>query len=168
MDIKERAKGQLNGLERMLHSIPGFKGYNERELRRDADKLQREFIVARLHTAKDDLAAAMTELTRQRRLDALSAFDTLGRQLERLINEIRYADRGYSGFFDLIKIKENELDAVYEIDVQLAEKAEATAAGFRELAAAPLLEGKPDDMKALLSGIADLLARRTETLRGYK
>jgi hypothetical protein len=168
MDIKERARGQANGIERMRLQIPGFKGYYERELRRDADKLQRDFIVTRLRRAKDDLSTVMSDLTRQHRLDTLSAFDALGRQLDRLINEIRYADRGFSGFFDLIKIKEGELDAVYEIDAGLAEKAEAAAAGFRDLATAPLAEGKLDGMKAVLADIADQFNRRTETLKGYK
>ena len=30
MDIKDKARGQLNWLERILHTLPGFKGYFER------------------------------------------------------------------------------------------------------------------------------------------
>ena len=55
MDIKKQSEEERNALERLLHTVPGFKGYFERELRRDADKVQRMFLVAKLRGARDRL-----------------------------------------------------------------------------------------------------------------
>ena len=46
--ILDKARGGQNILERLMNAIPGFKGYREQELRRDADRLQREHLAARL------------------------------------------------------------------------------------------------------------------------
>ena len=54
MDIKENAKSQLNVFEKIVGKIPGFKGYFERELRRDSDKLQRDYIAEKLGNIKNN------------------------------------------------------------------------------------------------------------------
>jgi hypothetical protein len=46
-------------------------------------------------------------------------------QAEKLRNELRFADQGYSGFFDLVKIdKQENLDAVYQHDQDLVGRIE--------------------------------------------
>ena len=131
MDIKEKASGQLNWLEKVLHKIPGFRGYYERELRRDSDRLQRDFIVKQMRKVKSGLSALLQAASRQKDFDLLRVLDLFGKSLEKSIGEIRYADRGYSGFFDLIKIREAELDAVYEWDAKIAEMAIRFAEEFK-------------------------------------
>ena len=42
--------------------IPGFKGYLRREFRRDADRVQREFLVKKLKGAKDSIEAVKRDL----------------------------------------------------------------------------------------------------------
>lgn len=168
MEIEERAKRQRNGFERMLHRIPGFKGYYEREFRRDSDRLQREFIVEKLREVKIGLNDIVRVVTRQKQPDLLTAYDEFTRLLERNINEIRYADRGYSGFFDLIKIREAELDAVYQVDADLADAVIRFGESFKRLGARPTdasqLPALQDGMKA----IADKFRERGELLEGYR
>ena len=71
--ILDKARAAQNALERLMNSVPGFKGYRERDLRRDADRLQREHISARLEDAKKALnqvaAVACALLFMNRRLD---------------------------------------------------------------------------------------------------
>jgi hypothetical protein len=168
MEIEERAKQQRNGFERMLHWIPGFRGYYERESRRDSDRLQREFIVEKLREAKLGLNDIVRAVTRLKQPDLLTVYDEFARLLERSINEIRYADRGYSGFFDLIKIREAELDAVYQIDADLADAVIRFGESFQRLAAQPtdtsLLPALQDGMKA----IGAKFRKRGEMLEGYQ
>lgn len=172
MDIKQRARKQLNWLEKALHAIPGFKGYYERELRRDSDRLLRESIARTLSLARDQLHELIQEVTRQKRLSLLSPYDEVARLLDKLINEIRYADRGYSGFFDLIKIRESELDAIYQLDVQLAEQADQFAEGFERIKAAASGEAADPtavkELKATLKACERAFQQRLELLRGFK
>ena len=71
MDIKERAREQLNGLERVLLKIPGFKGYFERELRRDSDRLQREYVVKQLRRVKTGMNKSLQAASRAKDFERL-------------------------------------------------------------------------------------------------
>ncbi len=168
MDIKDKAREQLNWLERILHKIPGFRGYYERELRRDSDHLQREFIVKQLRKVKTGLNEALQAASRQKDFELLQAYDRFGKELDIAIGEIRYADQGYSGFFDLIKIKEAELDKAYELDANIAESAVLFSDGFKDLAAAPLEISKLAPLRDRLERIRDMFSKRIALLKGYE
>lgn len=163
MDIKDRAREQQNGLERILLRIPGFKGYYEREFRRDSDRLQREYVVKQLRKVKTGLNKALQAAGRAKDFEQLREGDGLARELDRAIAAARYADQGYSGFFDLIKVREAELDRVYEIDARLAEAAAALAA----LAAAALEGADLAPLREGLAGIDELFEQRLALLKGW-
>jgi len=167
MDIKEKASGQLNWLEKVLHKIPGFRGYYEKELRRDSDRLQREFIVKQLRKVKTGLNGVVQTASRQKDFELLQAFDLFGKALEKSIGEIRYADQGYSGFFDLIKIREADLDAVYELDAKTAEMAVHLSEEFKKQAASPLETLRLEPLRDELERIHVAFEQRTAMLKGY-
>lgn len=167
MDIKEKASGQLNWPEKILHKIPGFRGYYEKELRRDSDRLQREFIVKQLRKVKSGLSGAVQAASRQKDFELLQAFDLFGKTVEKSIGEIRYADQGYSGFFDLIKIREAELDAVYELDAKIAEMAVHLSEEFGKLATSPLETPRLEPLRDELDRINAAFEQRTALLKGY-
>ena len=157
----------MTWLERVLHKIPGFKGYYEREFRRDADRLQREFIVRRLREIKKNLNFVIQTVSRQKNLALLTEYDLFAKGLQKTINEIRYADQGYSGFFDLIKIKETELDGVYEQDTLIVEAADAFNEEFKQLVAAPLEPSGLTPLRERLEQIDGLFEQRAALLKGY-
>ncbi|MBU4267724.1 MAG: hypothetical protein KJ808_02590 [Acidobacteria bacterium] len=167
MDIKEKASGQLNWLEKVLHKIPGFRGYYEKELRRDSDRLQREFIVKQLRKVKNGLNGMLQAASRQKNFELLQVCDLFGKSLEKSIGEIRYADQGYSGFFDLIKIKEAELDAVYEWDAKIAEMAVSFTEEFKNVATLPLESSQLETLREQLDQINGAFEQRTALLKGY-
>ena len=76
--------------------------------------------------------------SRQKDFELLTEYDLFAKTLEKTISEIRYADQGYSGFFDLIKIREAELDSMYELDGEIVEAAGRFNDEFKKLAASPL------------------------------
>jgi len=168
MEIKDRARQQLNWFEKMLHAVPGFKGYYERELRRDSDKLQREFVVQKLRAGKRGLQEATRVLSRKKNLEALTRFDEMTRLADKLVNEIRYADRGYSGFFDLIKIKEADLDAVYQCDAELAAAAGEWESECQALAVEPENAARLGPIQDRLRQLDERVRQRRELLRGFK
>lgn len=115
----EEAKAQRNILERLGDKIPGFRGFQDRELRRDVDKLQREHIageIGRLKTGLRDKARAYTDAGQ---IALLGPFDRLDRQLDGLSQSVRFADYGASGLFDAVKIGDAELQRLYEFDLSL-------------------------------------------------
>jgi hypothetical protein len=168
MDIQEKAREKMNGFEKILLKIPGFKGYFEREFRRDADRLQREFIVGQLQKAKKNLERIIQDVSRQKHLERLTEFDLLVRSLQKTCGEIRYADQGYSGFFDLIKIKEAELDSVYRLDGEMADLASRFCDEFDPARARALAESGLEAPLEILAQIDAMFAKRTAMLKGYQ
>lgn len=165
--ILDKARAGQNALERLANAIPGFRGYRERELRRDADRAQREHLADRLDGNKkalNDLAAAAT---RGGGLDVLNGVETARKRLDKVANRIRYADRGYSGFFDVVKVDEAALGRLYQFDLELLENVDvihaaaegAAAASDRQAAVAHMvreidaLDRRLDEREAILSGI---------------
>jgi len=166
MDIKEKAREQLNWLERLLHKIPGFKGYYEKELRRDSDRLQRDFIVRQLRQVKQAMNKVLQAASRKKDFELLQACDLFVKALDNSIGAMRYADQGYSGFFDLLKIREAELDAIYELDAKIA----AAAVGFSDQGkdlAAVLESSELEPLRQGLARIDTLFEQRNALLKGY-
>jgi hypothetical protein len=124
-NIREKAKEDRTWLEKLGRIVPGFSGYLRKEERRDTDKILREHLAKRLERVRERLDPAMRDLTDQGGFDTLSVVNDLDRvkkALDRLIGRIRYASYGYSGLFDAVKIKEDELDRLYRFDVALIER----------------------------------------------
>lgn len=166
MDIKKKAREQLNGLEKLLHKIPGFKGYYEKELRRDSDRLQRDFIVQQLRQVKGSMNAVLQAASRRKDFELLQACDLFVKALDKSIGAIRYADQGYSGFFDLLKIREAELDAIYELDAKIADAALRCGDDGRKLAADPAAPGL-EPLREELARIDEWFEQRTALVKGY-
>ena len=158
--ILDKAREQQRTLERIMNAIPGFKGYREKELRRDADKAQREYLAARLEEVKKQLNDSAAALTRSGGLDGLNDVETARTRLDKVVARIRYADRGYAGFFDTVKVDEAMLDRVYQFDLSLLQDVERV----RDAASGP-------DLKPLIAAIdaADArLAERESVLSGVR
>jgi hypothetical protein len=168
MDIQEKAREKMNWFEKVLHKIPGFKGYYEREFRRNADRLQREFIVKQLQEVNKYLNVVIQTVSRLKNLELLTEYDLFSKGLQKTINEIRYADQGYSGFFDLIKIKEAELDSIYQLDGEMVDFAVRFNDEFKKLNAQPLEKTKLEKLGAYLAQIDAMFAKRSSLLKGYQ
>ena len=141
-DGLERAREGRNLLERLGAKIPGFKGYLEREMRREVDKLQRDWLAGQVDRARFAVNSRIRDWTRSGQLDNLDLAGSLEKSLDRLANRIRHADYGSSGFFDAVKIGESELDRLYTFDLGLSETVEDLAVrveGLPETASEPAL-----------------------------
>jgi hypothetical protein len=142
------ASDKRNWLDRLTSKIPGYSGYVDRERRRDIDKLHREHLADRLRQLKTPLTEFMKELSSTGRLFEVSPVDSAIKKLDHLENRVRFASYGYSGFFDVVKIEQAELDSIYRFDLALVERVDkiesevnelktqsATAAGLKTAAA---------------------------------
>jgi hypothetical protein len=135
-DSYEQAKGDRNWLERLGEKIPGYRGYQDRELRRDVDKLQREHLSLALARAKANLRECARTYVDAGKIGTLAAFDRVDRKLDGLSQAIRFADYGASGIFDAVKIGEAELEKLHRFDLLLAEEGESLASAIATVPAA--------------------------------
>jgi hypothetical protein len=129
----ERARERRNVLERLGAKIPGFSGYLEREMRREVDKLQRDWLADQVDRARFAMNGKIRDWSRTGRLENLDRASSIEKFLDRLANRIRHADYGSSGFFDAVKIGQTELDRIYEFDLALADTMEYLALQVEQL-----------------------------------
>jgi hypothetical protein len=146
---KEHAE-RRNWMETIVRYIPGFRGYLEKEYRRESDELQRSWLVSRLQQSKKGLNDYLRDLAEAGQLDALPAMERVRTRLDKIQGRISSAMQGYSGVFDLVRIDEAVLDRVYEHDASLIDDVEHLAEAIEAL------PGKTDAPATLA---ADLLKR---------
>ena len=166
--ILDKARAGQNALEKLANAIPGFKGYRERELRRDADRQQREHLAARLEANKKALNELADQATRGGALDAVNDVEAARKRLDRVAARVRYAERGYSGFFDAVKVDETVLARVYQLDVSLLDGVEAVRTATEAARAAGPAAERPA-LQAVAAAVDALDARlndREAILRG--
>jgi hypothetical protein len=167
LEKKKETKSQMNVFERLIQSIPGFKGYFQKELRRDSDQLQREFMVEKMSRVKDQIQDLIKSVAREKRLDLLTDYDEVMRGLEKFANEVRYADRGYSGFFDLVKISRDQLDEIYQFDFDMVERVFEFMETFKKLSANPLDKTELRFLKKKLDHMELNFRERNDILKGF-
>jgi hypothetical protein len=160
-----------NTLKRLASRIPGYGGYLEKEMRRDADKMLRDFIAAQLEQQRKRIAEAQLELlSAPGGLDLMDDVDRVQKKLQLLIDRLRVAVYGYAGWFDAVTIREQELDALYSYDRLLLDGVETIDAQAQAFVHAVAGDGelKPA-MAALrdtLNGLHEHVDRRKDVLTG--
>jgi hypothetical protein len=161
-EVKRRAEL----LEKLELAIPGYRGYKERELRREADRLIREHLLRLLEPAYRDFKSSMLNAAGDTAL--MQTYNQVQALFDRVIAKLRTASYGYSGFFDAVKIREAELDKLLEYDWSLVSSVEKLAKLAREAAASePAKLGEAlSSLRGELLAFEDLLRKREEMLRG--
>jgi hypothetical protein len=134
-DLYDEMGDEESGLEKLLNKIPGLSGYREKGRRREADELLRQTIASRLEEARVQLGAVSEALARDI-IKAIDHAEPLGRvdtRLVGLIGTVHDAPQGYAGFFDSVKVKEDDLARFYAFDEAMVNNADEIAAGVAAL-----------------------------------
>lgn len=133
-DLRERAKGGMRMMEQLETIIPGFSGYKEKELRREADKLLREELAASLKELDSEVDSAYEDMVENKMVKTYQSMDTITALMDKIISKVELADYGYAGFFNAVKIGEDALDRMYEFDSALFSDVEKTRKAVQALA----------------------------------
>jgi hypothetical protein len=156
-----------NALESLVRKIPGFKGYLEKEDRRDSDQLARALIVEQLKKCKASLDRFQRTLVDAGQIDALPRYDSVRSRLDLLQSRVQGAMRGYSGFFDFVRVDEALLDQVYQHDLSIVDDAQALAGAVEQLGMNPgEAERTLKQVETQLTGLGSQLDERTKLLEG--
>jgi maltooligosyltrehalose synthase len=120
-DLVGRVTGDMNALQKILSKIPGFQGYVDRTNRRSADKLLRETVANRFEEQWRRLSTIQADMIKTGGLAQMQDLERAAIKLRQFIDRIRTAAYGYAGFFDAIKINQDELNQVYQYDLAMLE-----------------------------------------------
>ncbi len=169
MDLRKRVAGAREALERLAGVIPGYKGYKEKELRREADKLLRMHLVRRFEEQRGRLTGVQSRLVEAGELKAVVALERAMMRLQLLIDRLRTAAYGHAGLFDAVKVKQEELDALYDYDYVLAAGVDRLSEKLDSLAAATAAEviaAAGEDLVSLLEEINTTFSKRMDVILG--
>jgi hypothetical protein len=185
-DLTGQIKEQRGGFAKLLSKLPGFKGYMEKETRRDADKIVRDAVAAKFTDQLDRMTELQNELLFGGGFELIDDVEQSAVKLRLFIDRVKTAPRGYAGIFDAVQVKEDQLDQLYNFDYQLLSEADNLAAAIDQcrvalgvMPAPPAAEGAapaptgPEAMKAALNavkrictGLNDLYDKRQHLLVG--
>jgi len=109
-DYLGKVRREMGLMEKILSYIPGYRGYKEKELRRESDRLVRMEAVNRLREAKALLRKSLANPSVAQKISSEDAWrlDTLMMRLDRVTQRIDRAVAGYAGMFDAVKVKEDK------------------------------------------------------------
>ena len=169
MDMRDVVEGAQSGLEKILNKIPGYGGYKQKEMRRDADKLLRDHIYGVLTEQRGRIEDIQGQLGVEH-IESVESIGKARRRLQTLADTVHTAAYGYAGMFDAVRIKEEELDALYSFDNGLLAEAEAIAACVDSLQAAVDSEesatGAIRELTSTITRLQELYNRRKDVITG--
>ena len=159
-DLRKRITEDEGSLQRLAAHIPGFAGYRERQIRRKANQMLRDHLVGMLDDIREDINEFLSRWTREQGLAQLDDLDRVRRQLGEARDKLRFADYGYTGWFDAAKIKESELNSLYDYDLAMREQIIQVGEAVQSLTEATA-ENVSERIPAALS-VIDYLAEAIE------
>ena len=135
-DLRQRIVSDEGSFQRLAKYLPGFAGYRDQGIRRQADELVREHLVGLLDDLIGRAKTVLSTWADAGKLGELDKLDRLVGRLRLVRDSLRYADYGYTGWWDAVKIKEDQLNAMYNYDLKMRDTIVALDTAVTDLAAA--------------------------------
>jgi hypothetical protein len=168
-DIFERVSGEQDFFKKILAKIPGFKGYIERGDRRMSDKLLRENVANEFEALYQRISSLQRDLISQGEISYVDDLEAAALKLRQFIDRVRTASYGYAGIFDAIKIREEELEQVYQYDYALLALSDDVRSAIDNVETSMGTEGFDAAIRHLTSvsqQCVDAFNKRSEVMKG--
>jgi hypothetical protein len=154
-DLKDQILGNVTGdmdiFKKIASKIPGFKGYIERQARRDSDKLLRDTIFNRFRELEGRVSALQSEFVDSGDIEYVDNLEASAIKLRTFADRVRTAPRGYSSLFEAVKINEAELAKLYEYDAGLLDMADEVGRAIDNVQSSVGTDGLPAALRNLES-----------------
>jgi hypothetical protein len=161
-DVYAQAKSQMRLSERIAAALPGFRGYKEKELRRESDKLIRNHLYLKLSRDKDNVRLISQRIADKRYFDVITDVDRLVAKMDRITEKVNHASYGYSGFYNIVKIKEENLDRMIAYDNGLLDEVNTLTDSIDSLKT-QLIGGDYTNLKDKVQAVNDKLDMLEDT-----
>lgn len=157
-------------LEKLLDLLPGFHGYKAKEYLREDDQLIREYVY---NILADSVRNIENSIARASTYDFNSAeiLNEYLRDLRLLMDKIRWAEHGYSPHYDLVKVKNEDLEKIREIDERLVSIAidikNKSVEILNDSELGNPLRPKINELKNLTSKVREIIFEREKQIKGW-
>lgn len=106
-------------IERISSIISGFKGYVEKTTRIDDDRMVREYTVNLFMRGKKSLIEHFMSTSTYLVGDVKGLIDMILYRVDRLVGNIKNADKDYENFFDRESVDLNEVRGILDLDLKI-------------------------------------------------
>ena len=168
-DIFGKVTDHQDWFKKIIGKIPGFKGYFERNNRRSSDKLLREMVAREYEVQYQRISGVQRALISAGELGAVGELENAAIKMRQFIDRVRTASYGYAGIFDAIKIKEAELETVYQFDAMLLEKYNEIARAIDNVEASIGTDGQSAAIRNLIAHAQEAIEafnKRSDIMKG--
>jgi hypothetical protein len=147
--ILDNITGDMDIFKKLASKIPGFKGYIERQTRRDSDKVLRDMIANRVRDLEGQVSGLQREFISHGEIGFIDDLEAAAIKLRTFGDRIRTAPRGYSSLFEAVKINEQELSRLYEYDSTLLERLDSVSRAIDNVQSSIGTDGLPASIRNL-------------------
>jgi len=168
-DLFDRVTDDRDVFKNLLAKLPGFKGYFERQDRRSSDKILREAVANRFEELWQRISSAQRDLISGGQIEFVDDLEGAAIKIRQFIDRVRTAAYGYAGFFDPVKVREDELAQVYQFDLALLQLGDEVGRAVDNVEASIGTDGLPAairNLRALSGQVVETFNRRSEVLIG--
>jgi hypothetical protein len=155
-------------LGKVRNFVSGFVGYFDRENRREADKLLRVSIAQRYEEQWTRISEIQRQFISEGQLELVDDLEAAAIKLRAFVDRVKGASYGYAGFFDAVRINQDELAKLYEYDAALLENAQQLADAVDNVAASVGTDGLPAAIRHLVNlsqGAVDAFNHRDDVIQ---
>jgi hypothetical protein len=147
--IYQNVVNSLDIFKQIGSKIPGFKGYVERQNRRDSDKLIRDTVYRRFRELEGRVSNLQVDFINKGEIQYTDDLEKAALRLRTFADRVRTAPRGYSSLFEAVKINEPELLKLYEYDASLLDKTDEVGRAIDNIEASIGTDGLPAAIRNL-------------------
>jgi hypothetical protein len=119
--LLDSVRGDRSLVEKILAIFPGYKGYKEKELLRETDRIVREKFFSILKEAVNNLRYLYRDIVSTQGDSSLAReYEKLCYRSDALAERVRHAPYGYKPFFHAVRVNGEDLYKLVQYDASLA------------------------------------------------
>ncbi|UAL08509.1 MAG: hypothetical protein KRP56_07655 [Candidatus Methanogranum gryphiswaldense] len=158
-------------IERISLYIPGYKGYRQKNLRRDEDRAVRGEVARELEAVKNDLVTVQRATVGN--LELMRETERIRSKADKYYIDVKKAVAGYSAFHDSVKIMEKELDGLIQWDAKLMDDVQSLKTQTKAIVDAidngnTALKGQLRDLERTIDQLSEDYLGRESIMKGFK
>jgi hypothetical protein len=115
-ELYDRIISQKSGLEELVMKIPGFRGYQEKQARRTADRILRDYIAGEIERRIERLIKLEKKILDKVGMGHISKTRDAKQQMQIFHDKVKTAAPKYDGMWAQMKIGTEELERIYSFD----------------------------------------------------
>ena len=144
-EVKKRVSEDRAVWERLLSFFPGYRGYKDREILRETDKIVREGIFIRLKELQEKVRGLYRDyLLKYGLTDEARLLERLLMRLDTYSQRVRHSEYGYTPIGYAVKVNEEKIDKLIEYDYSLSNIIEGLSKSIENLISTFYSTGKLD------------------------